>query len=225
MHPKGTGSFADCWFELVGWVQRSPALAVIQAGKTVRVPVALAYRLVLGPTDATWWSVVVEKVTALGKVVTELSENQSTKTGRQQKQTRREETQHLPSDHQVAESSSLGGQKPLLLTHTRLDPFIRDENSNPVGGFYPNFPCYMVRQLSWKPRLHISCSHLSAEVETIFSHIFSAVAAVWKPQLSISAEHGSQEKLTAAVKSADVPEKNTHLCNTQELTALFNLHF
>lgn len=189
-------------------------LAVIQASKTVSVLVALAYRLVLGPTDATWRSVVVEKVTALGKVVAELSENQPAKTGRQQKQTCCEEMQHLPSDPQVPESSSLGGREPLLLTHKRLDSFIRDENSNPVGGFYPNFPCYMVRQLSWKLWLHISGFHLSAEVETIFSHIFSAVVAVWKPQLSISAEHGSQEKLTcvtAAVKSADVPEK-THIC-------------
>lgn len=193
-------------------------LAVIQAGKTVRVLVALAYRLVLGPADATRRSVVVEKVTALGKVVAELSENQPAKTGRQQKQTRREETQHLPSDAQVPESSSLGGRKPLLLSHKRLDSLIRDENSNPVGGFYPNFPCYMVRQLSWKPRLHVSGFHLSVEVETISSHIFSAVVAVWKPQLSISAEHGSQEKftcVTAAVKSPDVPEKkHTSVQNT-----------
>lgn len=146
---------------------------MIQAGKTVRVPVALAYGLVLGPIDATWWSVVVEKVTALGKVVTELSENQPTKTGRQQKkQTRREETQHLPSDHQVAESSSPGGQKPLLLTHKRLDPFIRDENSNPVGGFYPNFPCCMVKTVVVETTAsHILFSSLSRGGDGLFSHL------------------------------------------------------
>lgn len=144
-------------------------LTVIQAGKTVHVLVALAYRLVLGPADAPRWSAVVEKVKALGKVVTELSENQSTEPSSQKKQFCCGETQHLPSDHRVAESSSLDGKK-LKHRNVWVLLYIYDENSSHVSGFYPNFPCqkFMVRQLSWKPGLHISCFHLSAEVETVF---------------------------------------------------------
>lgn len=89
-------------------------LALIQAGKVESVLVALADGLVLGPADAPRWSAVVEKAEALGKVATELAENQSTAAGRQEKQICCGETQHLPSDHQVAESSSLGGRKALL---------------------------------------------------------------------------------------------------------------
>lgn len=93
-------------------------LTLIQAGKTVHVLVALAYRLVLGPADAPRWSGVVEKVKALGKVVTELPENQSTKPGHQKKQTCCGETQHLPLDHQAPASSSPDGEKPAVNTET-----------------------------------------------------------------------------------------------------------
>lgn len=150
---------------------------VIQAGKTVHVLVALAYRLVLGPADIPRWSTVVEKVKALGKVGADLSENQSTEPGRQKKQTCCGETQHLPSNHQMPErtsssSSSLDVKTPLPWTQKRLDPFIYDENSSPVGGFYPNFPCYMVRTVVMETMA--SHFHRSAELETIFSRIFSA---------------------------------------------------
>lgn len=79
---------------------------MIQAGKTVHVLVALAYRLVLRSAEAPGGSGVVEEIEALGKVSTELCENQPTKTGRQEKQSWHGERQHLPSNHQ-AESSSL----------------------------------------------------------------------------------------------------------------------
>lgn len=171
-------------------------LTVIQAGKPVRVLVALAYRLVLGPADALRWSAVVEKAKALGKVVTELSANQSTEPGRQKQQTCCGETQHLPSDHQVPESSSLGGRKPLLWTHKRVHPFIYEENSTPWvvstqtspvttsdschgnhGFTYPVF----ISQLRWRPFFLSDLSCFGGSEETAEHLTCTAVSPLRLP--------------------------------------------
>ena len=56
-------------------------LTVIQAGKVVLVLVALAYWLVSRSRNTARWGFIVEEIEALGKVVADLSEDQSAKPG------------------------------------------------------------------------------------------------------------------------------------------------
>ena len=79
--PSVNGPFAICRAEYVGGVQRCTVLTVIQAGKVVLVLVALAYWLVSRCRDTGWWGFIVEEIEALGKIVADLSEDQSTKPG------------------------------------------------------------------------------------------------------------------------------------------------
>lgn len=80
-----------------------------------------------------------------------------------------------------------------------------------VGGFYPNFPCYMVRQLSWKPWLHIPSFHLSAEVETIFSSALSCFGGSEETAEHLTCMAVSGEKVAALPRSRLLTLQQTHI--------------
>lgn len=106
IHPGGVGPFAISRTQYVRRVQWYTMLTVIQTGKVVVVPVALADRLVSCCRESLWWSFIIEEIKALGEVVADFTEDQATEPGQEKKQSSCGELQHLHLHHQVFTSAA-----------------------------------------------------------------------------------------------------------------------
>lgn len=98
IHPLVPGPFASSRGKYVGRVEGGTALALVQAGKVVLVPVALADGLVPLSPHAFWGSLHVEEAEARGEV-THLPPDQTSKTGEKHEQSLPTRDRHPPAEH------------------------------------------------------------------------------------------------------------------------------